>query len=224
MPIQQPVVYCPIKDNELSGASSFLAESVPGFYRTPLFGGEQTLGEVAPKARLYLIAHAHYELARFCGEGKMLTAEELAEQLESDGLSRNHQDLELLVCCAGLSTNTVKSQEKLEVLRQAWLDAQASGDEAATKKAKEVFDKAEKKAAKPEVFNGGAKQVLPLACQLVAALKERNYANLRVTAYKVPVSLSFSGGSINLDLTSVGGRHITPVNDKLSQEQKVVWL
>jgi hypothetical protein len=224
MPIQQPVVYCPIKDEEFSQSGRSLTYFVRSFYPTPLFGGEQTLGDVHTTARLYLMVHAYYQMGKFWSQAKMWTAEEMAEQLESDGLSRNHRDLEMLVCCAGLSPNKVKSQENLEVLWQAYLDAEASGDKEATKKAADAFTKAEKKAAKPAVYNGGAKQVLPLVCQLVAALKERNYANLRVTAYKVPVATTFIGGSINLDLTSVGGQYATPINDPLSQAQKVVWL
>jgi len=223
MPIQQPVVYCPIKDEEFSQTGRSLAYFVRGFYRTPLFGGEQTLGDVDPKARLYLMVHAYYQLGKFWSKAKMWTAEEMAEQLESDGLSRNHRDLEMLVCCAGLSPNKVKSQENLEVLWQAYLDAEASGDKEAAKKAADAFTKAEKKAAKPAEYNGG-KQVLPLVCQLVDALKQRNYANLRVTAYKVPVATTFVGGSINLDLTSVGGNYATPIDDPLAKEQKVVWL
>lgn len=222
MPIQQPAVYCPGPDEQLENSIASMLLSMRNAYQQPLMGGKGQLGDLNANAKLYLFVHSYSQMSVFSTETEMWTGEEMAALMEKDGLSKDHRDLELLVCSAGLAMTTKKAQKELKRLYALYLEAKKSGDEAATKKAAATFTAAEKKVKKPKEYEAND-QTLPLVCELVDALKQRQYRKIQVTSYKVPVAMTFSQGKIHLSLESLGGEWGVPADDDRAKGLKVVW-
>lgn len=222
MAIDKPAVYCPGRDDEFNRLAQEMAADVKGMYPEPLWGGEKKLGDVDSKVKLYLLCHSHYELSLFETDARRWTAKEMAEQLESDGLKKAHVDLELLVCNAGMALNSKKSVEQMRKLRAEYDKAVQTGNEKAILKAKNNYNAAIGKADKPaEYINKN--QAMPLAAELLEALRKRKYESLAITAYKVPVAFLIRDNQISLNLTPVGGAYGMPLSDPDCKKQRVIW-
>lgn len=228
MPIVKPAIYCPGRDAEFEGLSARMIECVPGMHPETLWGGDKSLDALAPKARLYLMCHSHYEMSVFEAAEQIWTPKQLAALMESDGLDKGLQALEMMVCKAGVALNSKKSQQELLELKAEYDNAKKSEDPNPNAKAKRIekaqkaYNAAAKKALKAAPYSN-KNQALPLSCELMDELKKRGYKDLRITAYKVPVAFIFVNGEVTLNLETANGYGV-PVSDARCQAQKVIWL
>ena len=221
MPINKNVIYCPGRDQEFERLADSMLLNVPNMHQEPLWGGDGTLDAVSANVKVYLAVHSHYELSVFDAAGQKWTAKQMAALMESDGLPKEHVNLVMMVCNAGLALNSKKSQQAMADIRARYVQAVESNDQQAIAKAQRDWAAAEKKAAKPSEYDN-AKQTLPLVCELVDELKKRGYYALRVTAYKAPVAFIFQNGEVTLNMTEHGGQYGVPVSQ--CQDETVVWL
>jgi hypothetical protein len=182
-----------------------------------LVGGAAQLGQVQPTEILAVMAHGTAEAAVSVKEGnkRRWTPAELADQLQKDGLSQKHRVLELLVCEAASSTNTVQGAAELGALRMKYL---ATTDPAAKAAIEKKFKEIEAKSPRvTDMSKWTAKNLLPFGAAFIQEMKNRHYDFIRVYCYKHPVSSHFTGGRVWLQDPAKGDR---PAKD----EDKVQWL
>lgn len=220
MPITKPAMYVPMRhvDFEFMGWSfgNWFKSTV---HNAVLWGGTRSLREFDPNTKLYLTAHTHSALAKFNIGDEYWTGDEMANLIAEDQLSREHRDIELLACRAGASMGTTSRVRMFRRLQENYERAKKTGNEKAIKKAREAFEKAEKKAPKPTPFTGDKNQQIPLAAELMNALKERGYSKLRITAYTLPVNPQFTAAN-GIALYKPPNTNILVEN---APEHTVVW-
>jgi hypothetical protein len=189
-----------------------------------LEGGKGGLQSFQPTAKLYILAHGHSRVPRFIttGSTQSWTADQLAELLLADGLSLEQRDIELLVCHAGHSVNTIKGAAQLEAV----LDKRRIAREASnTSKVAALAKKFEKLAAeqKPPTFfeTDPEHLLLPMAAQLASALRQRKFTHFRIISYKCPIAQYSHGAHIYLDLGAKGGKWGAKADDH--PEYRAIW-
>lgn len=202
------LIWCPSIDSEMRGQMDSVIRSFPQMHQTALEGGKGELGAFNPLTdKLYIIAHGHSQMPVFKCNKKHWTATELVQLLMADGLPATWRDIELLVCHAGESVNSVKVGDKLMGIQQQALDLKAKGVTAGSapmNKLVTTFNAAAAKGQAPSAFTS-QDQLLPLAAQFTQALKDNRYTNFRVISYGAPVAQNFSGGTVTLDMKTKGG-------------------
>jgi hypothetical protein len=209
------LIWCPSIDSEMRGQMETVISTFPHMHKTPLEGGKKELGSFTPLTdKLYIIAHGHAQMPLFTCNKKHWNATELVDLLQTDGLPTTWRDIELLVCHAGESVNSVKVGSKLLALQQMGKDLKAQGvapgSSQFTKLGKK-FDAIAAKGPKPSAFTSDD-QLLPLVAQFTQALKNKKYTNFRVISYAAPVAQNFSTGEVRLDLRKTGGEWGEPLS------------
>lgn len=190
-------------------------------YSATILKGQTTpapLAGVKAEDHLAVMAHGTAEAAVSVKKGstkRRWSAAELAQQLADDGLSTGHRVIELLVCEAASSTNTVKVADELGKMREKYL---ATTDPKAKLKLEADFKKkAESVPTLTDMSKWTTDYLLPFGAALVQELKNRKFTNIRVYCYKHPVSAHFTGGKVWLQDPVDGDREA-----KLSD--RVQWL
>ncbi|MEP1079875.1 hypothetical protein NDI52_31190 [Leptolyngbya sp. PL-A3] len=140
--IVQNALYLPWPDAELTEFANNAIRGLPNMYPKILTGIHhlnspnvasgtyKPLASLNPNVKLYLMTHGHDTIPIFYIPGKttsydgeainnkgVFTPAELAKWIENDGLSKEHRDLELLVCSAALSVGskaTVKKRQEIQ--------------------------------------------------------------------------------------------------------------
>ncbi len=200
------LVWCPSIDEEMRGQMANIVKHFRDMHNTPLEGGKKQLRNFAPpNYKLYVLAHGHGEMPLFKCNNKTWTATQLVQLLQSDGLSTAWRDIELLVCHAGESVNSVAvGNQLLEVFSKSkkFEKVPVFGAIKMSNGRKE-YAKIAKNGKKPSLFTD-SDQLLPLAAQFTHALKHAGYTNFRVISYAAPVAQNFTQG-VTLDMKSKGG-------------------
>jgi hypothetical protein len=221
MPIAHSAAYCPRFDTVFESDLYWMTQKFRGIHNIVLWGEGGALNQLVATAKLYLVAHSHDEQSKFEVDKTRWTADEMAALLESDRLPKNHRDIELLVCDAGLSTVTEALVGRFRRISAKHRAAAARGDTAAMASLdaqyKALFDKRWEGVAEYK-YNW---QMLPLAAQFVWAMHERGYRDLTVTCYKAEVSAYFTLGEVCLNLDRPGGKYRTYA--RLHPDLKVLW-
>lgn len=228
--LQKNILWCPGLDDEMRGFATYFL-SLPDMFDHCLQGGQRKLDNFAPGVKLYILAHGHDSMPRFVTKAGSWSAEQLAHLLVNDGLSRDHQHIELLVCNAGQSVNTRKGAAKLMEINTQARRAQDRGEACKATKLEAKFEALATKQQKPRLFEEDPKAknkkaerkaveglLLPMAAQLAQALKNRRFSRFYVVSYKCPVdTYADKRNGIFLDLGH--GR----VRAALHPEMQVVW-
>jgi hypothetical protein len=203
--IMSAAVYCPGLDDELAGKFDQLVFFGWVGVDDCHAGLGRSLDRVPVDTKLYLLCHGHAQLPLFSTSVGKWNAGELADRMMSDGLNKDHRDIEMLVCHAGESISTEKDAAKRMVIYQQWRAAQAANQAAEMKKLQDKFAKLAKKGSKPSSYDH-EKKVLPLCAQLTQELKIRGFDCIRVIAYACEVAMYFGyTNEVMLDLTAKGG-------------------
>lgn len=199
--IFQNAVYLPLQDKELKEVAKNAIYSLPNMHPKILTGQPNPLANLSPNVKLYLILHGHAKLPRFVVHGDnynpiSFAPAKLAEWMERDGLRKDHRELELLVCHAGESVGTREIVKKREAIQEKYhkVNASKKTEKQKEKLQKKLKTKFNKVGIEPSEFTK-SDQWLPLAAEFVDELKKRKYTNIRVIAYKGPVSQSFGENS-----------------------------
>jgi hypothetical protein len=186
-------------------------------FNAPLIGGTHPLGVVQNNDLLAIVAHGTAESAVSVKQGdkKRWTAGQLADQLVTDGISPDHKTIELLVCEAASSVNTVKNAAELGEMRTKYI---AATDDATKKKLEQKFvAKAAEVPTLTDMSLWTTKYLLPFGASLVQELKNRDFKYVRVICYKYCVSAHFTEGKVWLQDPQGGDR-------KATDGDKVQWL
>lgn len=222
MLIRQNVLWCVELDDELRHRAQRFIEALPNMHPQPLEAGKGGLEAFDPTVKLYILAHGHARMPLFTSSHVAWTAEQLADRLVADGLSRQQRDIELLVCHAGESVNSREGAAKLMAIRDEFLRAKQAGKDGKVKKLVQKFENLSAKLPQPTFFeNDPERLLLPLAAQLAAALKRRGFTHFRIISYKCPVAQYNPDGYVYLDLTPKGGAWGVRADDH--PEYRVVW-
>ncbi len=208
--IIQNAVYLPWPDKELSEAAQSAIYSLPNIHPNILTGIHRLsdpeiptgiykpLKDLDPNAKLYLIAHGHKDLPKFTiaghdgtGSGSF-TPDELAHWMENDGFNKEHRELELLVCHAAQSIGTKSIIEKRQKINKEWEKIKESGiSEVEKERQKQRLNEEFKRLdTEPSEFKY-SEQLIPMAAQLIQALKNRGYSKIRMISYEGPVRQKF---------------------------------
>ncbi|WP_375447327.1 hypothetical protein [uncultured Fibrella sp.] len=163
--------------------------------------GKRELKSFAPSGKLYIVCHGHEALPIFTNSMGKWTAENIAEMLELDGLSKEQQVIELLVCYAGLSVNSIERLKKIQAL-QSEAARLGAGKEQSAAIAALVRMQKEPSELKPY---SNPQQVMPLANQLFNALTSRGYTKLKLISYKAKVSQAIDANGVLVDLPGYAG-------------------
>jgi hypothetical protein len=196
--------------------ASFI-HAFPHTHPTALEGGKKQLGAFNPLTdKLYIIAHGHKQMPVFACNKQRWTASELVKLLNADGLPTTWREIELLVCHAGESVNSVKIGGKLMGIQQQAVSLKAQGVASGSRAMKQLEQKFNTTAAKglaPSAFTSDD-QLLPLVAQFVHTLKTHTppYTNFRVISYGAKVAQNFSSGTVSLDLRDRGGAWDEPLS------------
>jgi hypothetical protein len=195
------MLWCPSIDQNIKSIAAKALIKLPDIYPRLLEGGKKELDKFKPTQKLYIVAHGDPRMPIF-RTNKTFSATELADLLVKDGLSLEQKEIELLVCHAGESVNSseragylMRLRNKIDGLRSAGRTAEADTrsqrlqQEARSEPPPEFYDAANSKGRE-----------LPLGAQLVQALKGHNFTNLLVICYQSPISDTFTGGVVCLDL------------------------
>jgi len=222
--IYQSMLWCPSIDTD---AKSMGQSALRGFKKTMsptiLEGGKGQLRSFEPTMKLYILAHGN-EFVPVFQTDKSWNAEQLADLLVSDGLNLKQGEIELLVCHAGESVNTVKKGAALMKIRDAFKAAESKGLTSKAAELKNEFKESAKYSPPTKFFESDPENLLlPLAAQFTQALKDRHFSNFRVTSYKAPVAVLFDGGVIHLDLKWKGGKWGESIDAKDNCKYRVVW-
>ena len=164
--------------------------------RRPTDTDAASLRDVPQGAPLYLLAHGHGELPLFAANQVVVdgsadrkrfywSADEMASQLQSEGLTPALQNLHLLVCHAGESGATIDQATQLSPLFESSKKAQGREREALDKRYAKLVQNWQ-----PPQHYASDRQVMPLAAQLYRELYSRGFTALTITAYKAPMSES----------------------------------
>ncbi len=176
-----------------------------------------------PSAKLYLLAHANDRLPVFMGNKQRYTPAQVADLLIADKLNKEHRDIELLVCSAGESLNTLKGHKVVMKYVNKYDLATQQCDEKKQKKVLDEYNKVSELLPPHSFFEQNPQNLLlPLAAQFCQALKDRGFTNFRVIGYKCPVSMYSEGGKVHLDLREKGGPEFPVAIDPRS-EYEVIW-
>lgn len=203
-------IWCPSIDKEMHDQMDVFIKNFPETNEKFLEGGARQLGDLNPLTdKLYIIAHGHSQMPIFKCDNQLWTANELVELLSADGLPANWRDIELLVCNAGASVNSVKVGNKLLAIQQQAQKLKAQGVATGSEQMDRLAVKHKKAAVKgqeaPSAFTSHD-QLLPLAAQFTQALKNHQYTHFRVISYAAPVAQYFHNGTVKLNLAANGGR------------------
>ncbi|NJM59358.1 MAG: hypothetical protein HC769_36760 [Cyanobacteria bacterium CRU_2_1] len=197
--IDDNAVYLPWADKELTEVAEKAIYALPKMHPNILTGKPKPLSQLSPFAKLYLLAHGHATLPKFVIKGTdgakdsgSFTADELAEWMENDGFKKDHRDLELLVCHAGVSVGSLELVKKRQAIANRWKKIQVSAiSEQEKENYKQQINKEFMKLhQEPSPFIS-SDQTLPMSAQLVQALKNRGYTNIRVISYRGSVLQNF---------------------------------
>jgi hypothetical protein len=174
------------------------------------FGTKQTLGDLAPDRRLYVIGHGDVagQLTLKTGNPNRWTAAELASQLVTDGLTTQLQSLELLVCNAAKFPAPNDKLAKLKGIRdeaRKVLDGSSLADPKTDPKFVALSDKYDRKEGRYEArrkyWKGEVRSgmVEPFAFGLKLSLVKLNFSQkLKVYAYNFSVAKTFRSGAIHV--------------------------
>jgi hypothetical protein len=219
-PVPNPI-WCPSIDAEMRDTMTSAIISLPSMSPHPLEGGSGGLGNFNPLTdKLYIVAHGHSEMPVFSCNKNHFTPTRLVAMLEADGLPKNWRDIELLVCHAGESVNSIKVGNQLVAIATDYKAAKAAGKSTASAEAK--YAATNKKSSAPSAFVD-ASQLLPLAAQFTQALKDAKFTNFRVISYAAPVCQYYGGGLIHLDTSAIGGGWGTPITSPTCADLIKVW-
>jgi hypothetical protein len=197
--IAQNAVYIPWADPELREVAEKAIYALPNMHPNILTGKSKPLSQLSPLAKLYLLAHGHASLPKFVIKGTnggkdsgSFTADELAEWMENDGFKKDHRDLELLVCHAGVSVGSLKLVKEREAIAARWKKIQVSPiSEQEKENYKQQINKEFMKLHQEPSPYISSDQTLPMSAKLVQALKNRGYTNIRVISYVESVLQNF---------------------------------
>lgn len=170
-------------------------------YPVLLSFGKGELKSFAPSGKLYIVCHGHEALPVFTNSRGRWTAEGLAEMLERDGLSKEQQVIELLVCYAGVSVNSIERLKRIEDLQS---EASRDGTDRRKLTAVAALKEMEKEPSELKPYTN-AQQVMPLANQLFNALITRGYAKMKLISYKAKVSRAIDANGVLVDLPDTAG-------------------
>lgn len=202
------LIWCPSIDNEMKGLMDAIIKYLPDMHKERLEGGRGQLEAFDPlRDKLYIIAHGHSQMPVFKCDGKSWNATQLVRLLKEDGLSSQWRDIELLVCHAGESVNSVEVGNNLLAVRQQLRDKGIKPGTGAFEKLKAKYDSIASKGVAPRAFLS-ADQLLPLAAQFTQALKIGGYTHFRVISYAAPVAQNVNelNREVTLDLSDRGGK------------------
>lgn len=213
-------IWCPALDNEMRTAGGRYVDSM-NLYAEVLEGGRKQLEKFTPTSKLYIVCHGHSRMPLFKTGGGTWTAQQLVDLLVADGLPKDQREIELLVCHAGESVNTVENADKLLKLHGKAQALKALGKSFAS--LGEKFKKTQAKGMQPSSFEGkdASKMLLPMAAQLSSSLKNAGYTHFRVISYKAAVAQYCQDGKVYLDLSDKGGAWGVCIDKK--PEYRVVW-
>lgn len=221
--ITKSTLYCPGADAQFIKWCWYFLDNFPDFHPEPLFGGLKELGDLTPKAKIFLFIHGHDSLPIFTNEtGKSWTAAEMAAYIEKDGLNKDHLQLEMLVCNAGISLNTDTIAEQLKQLQAEYKEAQKNGDEKKVKKITLAFQILEENSKPSKEWEKG--QILPLAAEFVKELSALGYTKLTITCYQAPIVVSFRRSTLFLEVRDeFGSKDMVSTTSDEGSKLKVIW-
>lgn len=216
----QAHLWCPGMDEEMEYIGLTYVDRM-GLFPEILVGGSGGLDNFTASSKLYILAHGHSRMPLFKTQSGSWTAKQLVDLLVSDGLPKDQRDIELLVCHAGESVNTIENAGELMKLRAKALAKKSAGKDLSSVMRK--YDRVQQRGMKPGFFEGedASSMLLPMAAQLTAELKAAGFTNFRVISYKCPVAQYCPDGKVHLDLKDKGGSWGVSVEDR--PEFRVIW-
>jgi hypothetical protein len=152
MPIEQNFLWSPKLDGdtELTERAGRYIDDL-NLYKRAFQGGQGGLGQFSSKAKMYILCHGHSRLPLFSTEGGKWTAAQVAQMLLDDGMNKDQRDIELLVCHAGESVNSIKGAEALSPIREKAMAVKDKKPEE-FKKLQEKYMEMQVKFPKPQFY------------------------------------------------------------------------
>jgi hypothetical protein len=181
---QVDFIWCPGVDKEMRDCSANMIKNL-GLDPTLYEGGSTGLEKFGSKAKCYILAHGHEEMPVFSTKEGKWTADQLASMLLASGLNPEIRHIEMLVCHAGESVNSIANGTELYELWKKYKAANAGSKEKISADYTKVSQSDSR--LKPQLFNDPAQQLLPLAAGLANSLKKLGCSNFMLTSYKAPV-------------------------------------
>ena len=211
-------------DPEMDKRALIIIQAFAMFPRV-LHGGEGELRYILPTTKLYILCHGDPNMPLFVTHGGgSWSASELAKMLAEDGLRKDHQDIELLVCHAGESVNTLANGTEMMRLRSEAKAARAAGDDQRVINVRQEFAGLRASAPASQFFEvDPALWLVPMAGQLAAALREREFKNFRLVSYKCPVAQYNPDAKVYLDLTNKGGGFAESADLPKNLKYRAIW-
>ena len=200
-------IWCPGLDAEMQKCiNSILSQPLWGVTRY-YEGYMKELHFVDKAEKLYIICHGHALLPLFTTTVRSWTAAEMAELIERDQLSKEHQVIELLVCHAGESITSVSNSKERFKIRDQALALKKAGKTAEFEAMQNKFKAIEKdyRAFEARASAKSDEQLLPMSAQLINELKNRGYKNMRIISYGAAIAQYFYEGTVKLDLAGRNG-------------------
>jgi hypothetical protein len=218
---KQAFIWCPKIDDEMRKCGDNFISNLH-LSQTFFEGGKEIPDNFSPNAKLYILAHGHERMPFFTCANSKWTAKEITEMLVKDGLSTEIRDIELLVCHAGNSVNSIEEADKLLALAASMKTASES-EKVKLRTEYARINALNTAVPKPRHFEDTdpenhvdlEKMLLPLAAQLSGALKEYGFSNFRMKSYKAPVSQDSN------EKTHLGDNSISPAGVRIDLESQI---
>lgn len=218
---KQAFIWCPKIDDEMKRCGT---NFISNLHLAPTFfeGGKEIPDSFSPNAKLYILAHGHERMPFFTCANTKWTAREITEMLVKDGLSTEIRDIELLVCHAGNSVNSIEEADKLLAL-SARMGKASDSEKIKIRAEYAKVNALNTSVPKPRHFEDTdpnnpvdlEKMLLPLAAQLSGALKEYGFSNFCMKSYKAPVSQDSD------EKTHLGNNSVSPAGVRIDLESQI---
>jgi hypothetical protein len=185
---QQDFIWCPGIDAEMRKCGEKMIDDL-GLDRTLYEGGTTGLEKFSSNAKCYILAHGHSEMPVFSTKKGKWTADQLASMLLASGLNPEIRNIEMLVCHAGESVNSIANGNALYDLMRKHQAAKAANRAAEMTRIEAEYSEVTKSDTrlKPLLYIDPVNQLLPMAAGLANSLKKLGFSHFRLTSYKAPV-------------------------------------
>jgi len=212
---QQDFIWCPGIDEEMDKVGKAMIRDLR--LEGTLYGGGATgLEKFRSNAKCYILAHGHAEMPVFSTKKGKWTADQIASMLLASGLNPEIRKIEMLVCHAGESVNSIANGNELYELMRKHQAAKAANRPAQIAKIEAEYNKVTEyeNRLKPLLYIDPDNQLLPMAAGLSNALKKLGFSHFTLTSYKAPVKQDCS------EKTYQDGT-VSPAGVRLDLESKV---
>lgn len=197
---QRPFLWCPSFDVEMRRCAGHMKKHL-NLHEGVFEGRDAALHQFGSRAKLYILCHGHENIPVFTCDNKEWSADSLADMLVAAGINPQIKQIEMLVCHAGESVNTIENASDLLMLQYERRAAKAA--KASNEVVEALSDQMEalQRKIRPQPYEHAlgigtkthflmeqqGRWLLPLAAQLANALKMRHLTNFTLISYKAEV-------------------------------------